>query len=346
MLQKKHGSGIYKITLFNAQGKVISNPIRIEIEDEMKKKNVIKGKTLEEIKPHTLYMGCTFYVEKINKAMVYNTEFDNCSFRGEVSLSLRDAKLDEIPSWVWDISGLTELDVSKNHLEKISPKRVMGSLKKLDVRSCGLKSLKKFHEHFPCLEWVNVSNNFWEKTKTSLMYGDLTTRQTFADEFDSPDISDILKIKTLKILRANNLVSLRKVSSEILELKQLGIIDFSRCSIEEFPDVSSLTNLRILDLKHNKIKTFPLVENHSIEQIFLDYNPLAKIPEDINIPNARRVDLCDTNIKRIPDKLFTMPRLSYIYNDIRDSDMSDAHLEWAGLNAKKTEVEKVSNLFE
>ncbi|BBM85797.1 formylglycine-generating enzyme family protein [Candidatus Uabimicrobium amorphum] len=59
-------------------------------------RKIIKGKSLQEVKPHTKYMACTFYLDYVDGEDLQNTEFDNCSFRG----SFRDWGRDEYGLWM------------------------------------------------------------------------------------------------------------------------------------------------------------------------------------------------------------------------------------------------------
>ncbi|WP_372365741.1 formylglycine-generating enzyme family protein [Candidatus Uabimicrobium sp. HlEnr_7] len=67
----------------------------------MKKR--VKGKSLKEIQPNTMYMGCTFYLDCVDGEDFAGTEFDNCSFRG----SFCDWGRDECGLWM----GFTYKDV-------------------------------------------------------------------------------------------------------------------------------------------------------------------------------------------------------------------------------------------
>ncbi|MEX2668598.1 formylglycine-generating enzyme family protein [Candidatus Uabimicrobium amorphum] len=59
-------------------------------------KKIVKGKSLQEVQPHTKYMACTFYLDYVDGEDLQGTEFDNCSFRG----AFRDWGRDTYGLWM------------------------------------------------------------------------------------------------------------------------------------------------------------------------------------------------------------------------------------------------------
>ena len=68
---------------------------------------------------------------------------------------------------------------------------------------------------------------------------------------------------------------------QVLELKELKILDLSRNTITTIPDNMSFDKLRVLDLSYNKITAVPdsVWELPKLQALLLSNNKIKSIPE-------------------------------------------------------------------
>ena len=121
---------------------------------------IVKGKTLKELTPNTIYKGCTFYIDTIFGETVKDCIFENCSFRGEVLLNFESCNLEEMPGLVFKIPNLKQLFLAKNHIKKI-PKQIalLKNLQNMDISRNNISEIPKEMGQLSSLQILYIYGN-------------------------------------------------------------------------------------------------------------------------------------------------------------------------------------------
>ncbi|MED4384705.1 DUF5011 domain-containing protein, partial [Bacillus mobilis] len=96
--------------------------------------------------------------------------------------------------------------------------------------------------------------------------------------------------------------NLTEVPQQVLELKELKILDLSRNSITTIPDNMSFNKLRVLDLSYNKITEVPdsVWELPKLQALLLSNNKIKKIPEQKSkFLDLRILDLANNELETL-----------------------------------------------
>ncbi|KAM4693049.1 leucine-rich repeat neuronal protein 4 [Discoglossus pictus] len=99
--------------------------------------------------------------------------------------------------------------------------------------------------------------------------------------------------------------------------KNVEILDlsFNNLTVIREKEISELSMLRILNLKHNKIREIYLTNEvlNNLEELDLSYNLITKVPKCINLKKMKRLSLAGNTIFNIPSFAFNcFPNLEYL----------------------------------
>lgn len=241
-------------------------------------------------------------------------------------LYLEDCQLATLPESFGDLPKLHTLDVSNNELDNgfiVLPESIgkLKSLRKLNYRyNQNLSQLPENLEQLIGLEELNIYQCSDEK------------------EIDFPEV--VTRLVGLKKLEAGS-NSFRTIPKSILNLQNLEELDLgaSLCYLKEFPDLSTLKNLKILKAdglisytqrpypKQSLIKSFFSIT--SLEVLHIDRHG-----EQTNMRNAltpahlegicklimlKRLNLSFNDLNSLPVEFYQMQHLQYVdlqYNQL------------------------------
>lgn len=177
------------------------------------------------------------------------------------------------PTILSDLKGLTDIDISYNSLEKLSPLVGLTNLKSLNISCCFLKNLpERFLEPTTLTKLVAIDNQISELTGIEI------------ETLEHLDLSDN-NLESVNSINTKNLTylnlsrnSISTLSSDICKLK-LKTILLSGNQIKELPlEFPHLRELRVLDLSNNRLKEFSGMDNFTqLESLNLRCNELKKL---------------------------------------------------------------------
>ncbi|OWZ03037.1 hypothetical protein PHMEG_00025301 [Phytophthora megakarya] len=222
-----------------------------------------------------------------------------------LSFKMRHNHLHQLPMCLWSLETLTSLDLSNNELEGCLSEQV-GKLDKL--RELGLEGNKLTHlpesiGGLVHLEVLRVDSNQLEKLPSS-----------------------IGRLKNLKTLSAhsNQIVELPASFGSLTGLLTLDMK--KNCLVTTSDAFLQLTSIKYIDLRQNKLQVFPTlpVNNTSLDQLFLGFNVLREIPEDVVLSvmeSLTVLDVRDNQLQRLSDRIPQLYRLKTL--DLTNNDLHD-----------------------
>ncbi|KAH7492130.1 Leucine-rich repeat-containing protein 40 [Phytophthora ramorum] len=221
-----------------------------------------------------------------------------------LSFKMRHNRLRQLPLAIWNLETLTSLDLSNNELEGLPEQ--LGKLDKL--RELGLEG-----------------NKIMQLPES---IGGLVHLETLRVE------SNQLRNLPSTIGRLRNLKTLSAHSNQILELPTsfasltgLLTLDLKKnCLVTTGDAFLKLTAIKFIDLRQNKLEVFPLLpeNNSSLDQLFLGFNSLQELPEDVvlNVKESlTALDVRDNKLQRLSDRIPQLYRLKTL--DVTNNDLHD-----------------------
>lgn len=233
-------------------------------------------------------------------------------------LVVREQKLENIDSRVFEIKQLKVLDLSQNLL----------------------KDFKGNFSGFSCLKTVKINNNFLETAPKGLeelkTLQDLELQGNRLKEFYEKEIFQWKNIQVLDLAR--NL--LNKVPKLIPNLTTLKSISLAYNQIRDFDILccETLKGLNVLDLSNNKIET--ISENLwvfmiNLTHLNLENNEIIKVPSEIGFMNVLKSFKIDGN----PIKLLRRQVIEKGSNEIM-AFLRSRHVGQIPEIARKMEIEE------
>lgn len=229
--------------------------------------------------------------------------FDKYLNRTLQSFKVRDNKLINIPSTLFQCRELWHLDLGMNQLQTLENMNCdeLYQLKELFLFENQLSSLPISVIRCISLQYLDVHNNVLSSLPTSF------------------PLSDLVKLN----LKHNKLSTL---PSDISEMRCLEFLDISENLLVAIPDLTKLHKLSFLDATQNKVKFLPdLPINGSLDRLHIGHNQLTTI---INMENLSRIQstvtellLHDNSISVLPSELSLFQMLRVI--DITNNNISD-----------------------
>ncbi|MBN1800133.1 MAG: hypothetical protein JW891_01420 [Candidatus Lokiarchaeota archaeon] len=170
---------------------------------------------------------------------------------GVAELDLEYKRLKEFPRKILKIKNLKKLYLGGNHIGNI-PEEIdkLESLEELHLDFCKLKSLPESIGNLKNLRILKLDNNtgmcFPESIKNLTSLEELSMYQTSDDEpIEFPEwICQLTNLKRL-FLGSNSFKSIPECFLNLKKLEELDL-DRSLCYLNDLPDLSKLSNLKIL----------------------------------------------------------------------------------------------------
>ncbi|GMF22144.1 unnamed protein product [Phytophthora fragariaefolia] len=218
---------------------------------------------------------------------------------------MRHNRLRHLPTEIWSLETLTSLDLSNNELEGGLPEQLgkLDKLRELGLEGNKLTQLPESIGGLSHLEVLRVENN------------QLSTLP-----------SSIGRLRNLKTLSAHSNL-LAELPAAFGSLTGLLTLDLKKNSLVTTGNAfAGLVSIKFIDLRQNKLEVFPtLPENNScLDQLFLGFNALQEIPEEIvlNVKESLTVlDVRDNKLQRLSDRIPQLYRLKTL--DVTNNDLHD-----------------------
>ncbi|XP_078538030.1 volume-regulated anion channel subunit LRRC8C-like isoform X1 [Lissotriton helveticus] len=178
-------------------------------------------------------------------------------------LRLLDCKLDRIPSSIFSLTNMKEIDLTNNNLISLEELASCQHLKKLSCLKLSenrITSIPSIIEKISTITTLQVNNN---------MISDL-----------NPSICNLKELSHLDI----SYNALEMIPQEIGQLQKLEYFNASHNNISDLPaELFTCTNLQTLLLSHNKIQTLPSLVGNLVQLnvLTLNENLLEKLPVEL-----------------------------------------------------------------
>ena len=245
-------------------------------------------------------------------------------------------QLSEISTEIKNLPALNVLDAHDNQITKLPGE--LEELKELTKLHLSHNKISEFPSTFcnmASLKCLLLSGNLVEKLPDDFGYLvnieelDLCQNKltTLPESFGN--------LRTLKKLNlSKNQISSLPVSFEFLT--SLRDLDLSSNKLVELPSgFGKLTSLEIVECRYNIIASInKFTENANIKQLFLGYNRLRDLPDDIfaEFPHLVSLDLRDNSLSKIPESLLSLSLLDRI--DLTNNNISGLPYALGSMNLK------------
>ena len=264
----------------------------------------------------------------------------------------------------WDQVDLKKLIVASNQLSEISPEiKNLPALTVLDAHDNQITKLPEELEELKELTKLHLSHNKISQfpstfcnlvsLKCLLLSGNAV--ENLPDNFgylvniEELDLcqnkltmlpNSFGNLKTLKKLNlSKNEISSLPVSFEFLT--SLCDLDLSSNKLVELPSgFGKLTSLEIVECRYNLISSIKkFTENANIKQLFLGYNRLRDLPDDIfsEFPYLVSLDLRDNSLSKLPESLLSLSLLERI--DLTNNNVSGLPYALGSMNLKALTID-------
>lgn len=237
--------------------------------------------------------------------------------------------LTSLPSEIGNLSKIRDLNLSNNQLSSL-PAEIgqLVNLERLDVNNNKLISLPAQIHQLVNLKELNISNNEIEDFPlqiTELI--SLITLQLSNNKLKSlpSKIENLIKLEYL-FLSGNKLSSLPKELGKLINLNRLYLPGNNLSSLPK--EIGQLGNLLGLYLQANKIESLPVEIGNldSLSVLDLAGNKLKILqPEIANLENLLEINLSSNNLKSLPVELHHLPNLKFL--DLYDNPWESPPLE-------------------
>lgn len=222
-----------------------------------------------------------------------------------VSFKMRHNHLRRLPVSLWSLKTLTTLDLSNNELEGILPKELgnLNRLRELGLEGNKLTQLPETIQELVYLEVLRVESNRLMALP-----------------------STIGRLKNLKTLSAHS-NQIAELPMSFRSLTRLLTLDLKKNWLVTVNDAFlELTSIKYIDLRQNKLTVFPMLSktNTSLDQLYLGFNLLGEIPEDIVLSvkeSLTVLDVRDNKLQRMSSRIPELYRLKTL--DVSNNELHD-----------------------
>ncbi|XP_055942289.1 leucine-rich repeat-containing protein 40-like [Argiope bruennichi] len=234
-------------------------------------------------------------------------------------LDLHDNCLSDLPSSVGELTCLTKLNISRNQFE-VLPDCIFSlkSLKSLQAQHNKLHHLNDDIGNLSFLEELDLSYNNLKKLPHCIGF---LSRVTFLNLSNNElaqlpvEMGDMMALKHLDLSK-NKLKSLPSLMEMLHHLEQLYI---QHNNITELPILTNCKSLKEIHAGFNSIKTLStefLEAISNIKLLDLRDNKISEIPDTIcSLQALERLDISNNALSSLPFTLGTLPHLKFLSID-------------------------------
>ncbi len=255
---------------------------------------------------------------------------------GWTKLDLSSCGIDDIPSIIWELIYLEELNLCGNQIKVLSPSiGNLRNLKKLFLNGNKINELPKGMYTLTNLKNLQIIEN--RLINISPLIKELKNLQELYlsnNRLNSIpiDIAHLKKLRRLNLF-GNELFNIPREIGELTELKELNLEDNNLDTIPV--EIGKLKNLYELFLGNNELITIPIeignLEN--LQELDLSNNKLYKLPHTIgNLKNLKFLNLSNNKLTNLPKEIGSLKNLI------------ELNLEKNRLNSLPQEIEKLRKL--
>jgi len=235
---------------------------------------------------------CTAFKDYQRPIEITTNEYASNSDNSKLLIKIPKQK--SLPPQLWQLSSLTELDLSKNQLTSL-PEQIgqLSSLTTLNLESNELTNLPEQIGQLSSLTELDLSKN----QLTSL-----------------PEQIVQLSCLTELSLWNNQLTSLPKQIGQLSSLTTLNLRENQLTCLPE--QIGQLKNLEDLNLTFNQLIQVPKIigEFSQLKELALGGNLITEIPFDVGkLPKLKKIYLWGNPLKEIPIEIATLPELQLLY---------------------------------
>jgi Leucine-rich repeat (LRR) protein len=254
-------------------------------------------------------------------------------------LHLCDRGLSQVPSSVWQLSGLQELYLDKNQLSALPAELGdLSGLRKLLLRNTPLSTLPAELGNLSSLEELRLESNLLSTLPAEV--GNLSSLEWLylGDNQLSTLPAEVSNLSSLRKFELNN-NQLHTLPAEMSSLSSLRELNLSHNDFDTLPEVVwHLSSLDILNLSHNRLsilserlrdlsvlRVFYLNNNQFsilpealwhlslLQCLYLQHNKLSILPGEIgNLSKLSRLDLSSNQFSLLPEKLANLSLLEWL----------------------------------
>ena len=230
-----------------------------------------------------------------------------------VILDLHDNALQSIPSEIGKLDHLRKLDLSHNKLRKLPEEMfALRSLVCLSVSNNELNRIGDGISSLDSLETINVSHNMLKSLppstgflhKLNILNANNNKLSTLPDE-----ISFLRNIKTLDFSRNE----LETMPNALSELGRLEIVYLRHNRLSAMPQLRNCLQLKELYIGNNLLTELTSVDIENIPNVKileLRDNKIALVPNEVLVlQSLERLDLANNELSTLPYSLGTLPNL-------------------------------------
>ncbi|MGK7931113.1 MAG: COR domain-containing protein [Microcystaceae cyanobacterium] len=228
-------------------------------------------------------------------------------------------KLTSIPSEVFELEWLEELDLSNNQLSEI-PEAItcLSNLSQLYLSNNQLSEIPEAITRLSNLSQLDLSDNQLREIPAAITcLSNLSILYLSSNKLaEIPEAITCLSNLSILYLSSNKLAEIPEAISRLSNLSQLSL---SNNKLAEIPEViSRLSNLSILYWNSNKLAEIPeaISRLSNLSQLYLSRNQLREIPEAISrLSNLSILYLSRNQLREIPEAISRLSNLSQLYLD-------------------------------
>ncbi|AKB25136.1 hypothetical protein MSMTP_1667 [Methanosarcina sp. MTP4] len=243
------------------------------------------------------------------------------SKKNQLSLSLSDSQLTQLPPEIAELKSLNELSLSHNQLTQLSPE--IAELKNLKTLYLSGNKLKQLPP-----EIIKIKNI----TTLHLPNNQLTQLP--------PEITELKSLETLS-LSGNKITQL---PVEIAELKNLKILSLSRNQLTQLPiEIAELKNLKTFYISSNQLTQLPIeiTEFKDLKKLDLSHNLLTQLPPEISkLQDLTILDLSHNQLTQLPPEISKLKNLKTLDLSGNPLEMPPPEIASKGIEAIFTYLEQ------